>query len=643
MSKRHSTLNKSIHALITGAFLLFSNMLYAEVPKISVEDFFKNPQYAQVQVSPNGKYLAALAPLKGHRNIVVLALDDLKIKKATALTGFDDFDVTTFFWGNDDRIVFTIDKTGTESFALYAVNRTGGKVKTLVDPKVSVGARSIRAANVSDRLKDDPDHVMISYNKKRVKYPDIYKLNINTGKMKLVEKNNGKSVGTVSDRAGNVRLRAELDGLDTELFYRKKAGGEWQSLFKGNAMEEGIAPLAFDYDNETLYVASNIGRDKMAVYRYDLENNKLGEMLFSHDEVDVAGPIFSYADKKLIGFQYQTDKPQIELIDKTWKQIQMQLDQAFPNDQVRITNASDDEMIAIVAVSSDIKPVQYFLLDRKAGKMRFLVNSRPWIKPEEMAHMKPITYQARDGLTINGYLTLPRDYEKGRIPLIVNPHGGPFGPRDSWRYNAEHQLFANRGYAVLQMNFRGSGGYGRNFEHAGYRQWGGDMQNDVTDAVKWAIDQGFADKDKVCIYGASYGGYATMAGLTFTPELYKCGINYVGVTDMKLLFDTMPEAWEVQIEKMKLMHGDPSDKAYLDSISPLKHVENIRAPVLIIQGQADPRVNYKHATKLASRMDSLDKPYEWLMKKREGHGFRKEENVLEAYNMMDAFLAKHLK
>lgn len=626
--------------LLALSFLLNTTPLFADVRKIPVEDFFKNSQYSQLQISPNGKHLAALAPLKGHRNMVVLEVDDLS--KAKALTGFDDFDVRTFFWGNDERIVFTLDKKGTESFALYAVNRTGGKVKTLVEPRISMGARSIRAATVSDRLREDPDHIMISYNKRRVESPDIYKLNINTGKKKLIEKNSGKSTGTVSDRAGNIRVRADLDGLNTEVLYRKTADGEWQSLFKGNALNEGITPLAFDYDNETLYVASNIGRDRNAVYRYDLKNNKLGEMLFSHDEVDVAGPIFSYADKKLIGFQYQTEKLQTELIDPTWKQLQARLDQAFPDDIVRISSTSDDEQQSIVSVFSDIKPVRYYLLDRKAGKLRFLVNSRDWIKPEEMAPMKPITYQSRDGLTIHGYLTLPRDYKSGRIPLIVNPHGGPFGIRDSWGYNAEHQLFANRGYAVLQMNFRGSGGYGRKFEQAGYKQWGRKMQDDVSDAVKWAIDQDFADKGRVCIYGASYGGYATMAGLTFTPELYKCGINYVGVTDTELLFDTMPKAWEIAEEVMKQQIGDPDDEGFMDSISPLAHVEKIQAPVLIIQGQADPRVNYKHATMLKSRMDSLDKPYEWLMKKDEGHGFRKEENVLEAYHMMDAFLAKHL-
>ncbi|MGV6827343.1 MAG: S9 family peptidase [bacterium] len=595
-----------------------------------------------MQISPDGKHLAALAPLNGYRNIVVINIDDLT--QAKPLTGFDSFDVRTFFWGNDNRIVFTLDKEGMESFALYSVNREGGKVKTLIEPQVSIGARAIRAANVINVLKNDDEHILVSYNKRHVKYPDIYKLNIVTGKKELLAKNNNRSIGSITDHDGVVRARIELDDLNYEIFYRDTAEDDWRSIYVGNSLEESMGPIGFDYDNKTLYFSSNIGRDKMAIYTYDIANNKLGEMLFGHDEVDVNGPLFSYADKKLIGFSYTTDKNHLVYTDPTWKGLQESLDAAFPDDVVRISSLTDDAMRAIVAVGSDIKPVSYYLLDRKAGNMRFLVNTRDWIKPEEMAPMKPIQYTARDGLTIHGYLTLPRDYKEGdKVPLIVNPHGGPFGPRDNWRFNDEHQLFANRGYATLQMNFRGSGGYGHKFQAAGWGQWGKDMQNDITDAVNWAVKEGFADKNKVCIYGASYGGYATMAGLTFTPELYKCGINYVGVTDMNLLYDTMPEAWEVYLPQMKIQNGDPNDKAMMDAISPLRHVEKIQAPVLIIHGQADPRVNYKHATKLRSEMESHDKPYEWLMKKKEGHGFYKEENRLEAYTMMDEFLAKYLK
>jgi len=617
-----------------------SSVANATVRQIPVEDFFKNPQFMQLQLSPNGKYLAALAPYRGRRNIVVMETDGLK--KPKAVTDLEDYDIDTFFWGNDQRIVFTLDKEGTEAFALYAVDKDGGRVKTLVEPKISIGARAVRAAFVADRLRDDLDHVIVSYNKRRAKAPDLYKLNINTGKLKLIGKNNGKTQGNVLDREGKLRVIAELDGTTQTIRYRDNRKQDWRTLITSSALEEGIAPLAFDYDNSTLYVASNKGRDTSAIYKYNIKDNKLGELLFERKGVDVASPIFSFAKKKLIGFAWEDEKARISFIDKDRKALQDNLDKSFAGKTARITSLSDDEQLAVITTFSDTAPAEYYLLDRKKGNVKFLASSRNWIKPEEMAPMKPVQYQSRDGLTIHGYLTLPKDYQTGHIPLIINPHGGPFGVRDSWGFNPEHQLFANRGYAVLQMNFRGSGGYGHAFQNAGYKEWGNKMQHDITDGVQWAIKEGFADPEKVCIYGGSYGGYATMAGLTFTPDLYKCGINYVGVTDIELLFDTMPEAWELAEDVMKEQIGNPDDEKFMRSISPLHHVENIKAPLLIIHGKQDPRVNIKHATKLRSRMDDLNKPYEWLVKKKEGHGFSGEENRIEAYTKMDDFLRKSL-
>ncbi len=617
-----------------------SNIANAAVRQIPVEDFFKNPQFMQLQLSPDGKHLAALAPYNGRRNIVVMEANGLQ--KPKAVTDLEDYDIDTFFWGNDNRIIFTLDKDGTEAFALYAINKDGGHVKTLVEPKVSIGARAIRAAFIVDRLRDDPDHVIVSYNKRRVKAPDLYKLNINTGKLKVIGKNNGKTQGNVLDREGKLRIITELDGTTQTIRYRDNREQDWRTLMTSSALEEGISPLNFDYDGNTLYVASNKGRDSNAIYKYNIKDNELGELVFEQKGIDVTSLIFSYAKKKLIGFAWEDDKPRIIFIDEERKSLQKNIDLAFAGKIARITSLSDDEQLAVITTFSDTSPAEYYLLDRKKGNVKFLASSRNWIKPEEMAPMKPVQYQSRDGLTIHGYLTLPKDYQAGRIPLIINPHGGPFGVRDSWGFNTEHQLFANRGYAVLQMNFRGSGGYGHKFQTAGYKEWGNKMQNDVTDGVKWAIKEGFADPENICIYGASYGGYATMAGLTFTPELYKCGINYVGVTDIELLFETMPEAWELAEEYMKEQIGDPDNEKFMRSISPLYHVENIKAPLLIIHGKRDPRVNIKHATKLRSRMKDLNKPLEWLVKKKEGHGFSGEENRIEAYTKMDAFLKKSL-
>ena len=564
------------------------------------------------------------------------------LRKANAVTGLKKYDIRNFFWANDDRIVFTFDKEGEEAFGLYAVGREGGRVDTLVEPEVSWGARAIRFASVVDRLRDDPNHVIISYNKRRVESPDLYKLNVNNGDLDLIARNLGNSVGQVIDRAGVVRVRVDLDGTTYSVQYRESEKQDWRKILEGDALEEGISPLAFDYDNRTLYVASNVGRDRSAVYRYDLEKGELGELLFGHDEVDVDGsPIFSHAGRKLVGFSYTTDKPRVHFVDEERVALQKALDQAFPGKVALVTSWSDDETLAVVTTFSDRDPPRYYLYDKTSGQVRFLVAAMDWIDPKTMAPMKPIEYTARDGLKIHGYLTLPTSYDGKPVPMIINPHGGPW-VRDEWGFNPEHQFFANRGYATLQMNFRGSTGYGRSFTRAGDRQWGLKMQDDITDAVKWAIDQGFADPKRICIYGASYGGYATMAGLTSTPELYRCGINYVGVTDVELLFDTMPKHWEISREVMKAQVGNPKDEKFMKRISPLYHAEKIEAPVFIVHGKRDPRVDIRHAERLRDRLDDLDKPYEWLVKSKEGHGFVKEENRLELYRKMDAFLGKYL-
>jgi len=626
--------------VISSVFTI--NIVEAQVKQYTVEDFFKNSQFRSFKLSPNGKYLAALAPLRDRYNIIVMETDGLK--NMTAVTDLKDYDIDGFFWGNNDRIVFTLDKEGTESFALYSVKKEGGRVKTLVKPKISWGARAIRTASVIDRLPEDDDHVLVSYNKRKVKYPDIYKLNINTGKLTLLSKNPGDIIGSLYDHNSVLRIKIELEGVIQTTYYRDNEQQEWRVFSKSSMLEEGISPLSFDYDNTTLYVASNKGRDTQAIYKYNFEENKLGELLFAKDGVDVTSPIFSYAKKKLIGFEWQDEKPHIEYIDDDYKRSFKGLQQAFPDKEVVLSSTSRDEKLAVVMTYSDIATPKFYLYDINKKQVKFLGAYKNWIDPKDMAPMKPIEYTSRDGLTIHGYLTLPVDYKKGsgKIPLIVNPHGGPFGVRDSWGYNPEHQLFANRGYAVLQMNFRGSGGYGHKFATAGHKEWGNKMQHDITDSVEWAIKQGFADPDKICIYGTSYGGYATMAGLTFTPDLYKCGINYVGVTDVAMLFNTMPEAWEVQIDVMKEQIGDPDDNKFMESISPLFHVKNIKAPLLILHGKRDPRVVFKHATKLKSKMKKYNKPYEWLSKPKEGHGFQKEENKIEAYKLITKFLDKHI-
>jgi dipeptidyl aminopeptidase/acylaminoacyl peptidase len=536
-----------------------------------------------------------------------------------------------------------MDKDGREDFGLYSVDlRTKRpRIKTLIEP--SVTQSGVRFATVVSTLPDDPDHIIVQWNEKYVKFFGLYKVNVHGGRPELLTGKMTDVTNWFVDHDGEPRGAVKIDGLIGEFLYRGADDEDFRTLREFSLLDETISPLAFDFDNKTMYVASNIGRDKAAVYTYDPEADELGEVLFEHDEVDVTGLIMSRERKALLGFSYFDDYPQRHFIDDAERRIFERLEATFPGKTVSIVSTTRDEKLNILLVGNDRDPGSYYLYDREAGTVQFLVSRMRWIDPEQMSLMQPIAFTARDGMDIRGYVTIPKARQEGeKVPLIVNPHGGPFGVRDFWGFNPEHQFFASRGYAVVQVNYRGSGGYGRSFEQAGYGKWAQEMQNDVSDAVTYLVEEGIADPERVCIYGASYGGYATMAGLVFTPELYRCGINYVGVTDVALLFDSMPKSWEPMKEFMKVQIGDPEDEAFMESISPISHVENIDDPLLIVHGERDPRVVIEHATKLRRELKRHEKSYEWLVKGNEGHGFSKEKNRLELYKTMDAFLATNL-
>ncbi len=632
---------------------VFSTPAFSDASKIPVKDFFKNPEFSGLQLSPSGKYLAVLSPINDRRNIVVMDVDGLK--NVRPLTGLSNQDIAGFFWANDDKIVFTMDSDGNEAFSLFVVNRDGKpKIKTLVGS--SAGASGIRTASVIHQLPDDPDHILVQYNGRKVRAADIYKLPLDSrwndrrkknSKMQMIAKNPGDVQGWIVDHDGEVRGAYSVKGLKGKFHYKDKGEKEFRVLQEFNILDEGMNPLAFDWDNKTMYVASNVGRDRSAIYKFDPNKNELGEMVYGHDEVDVTGLMMSRKQKKLLGVTYFDDYPHRVYFDKDAEAQMKRLAEAFPDKRVSISSQSDDEMLQILVVGSDRDPGNYYLYDKKTGKVSFLLSVTKAINPDLMSPMKPIRFKSRDGLTMRGYITIPKDSDGKNLPLIVNPHGGPFGVRDFWGYNPEHQFFASRGYATVQVNYRGSGGYGRKFEQAGYGgKWGAEMQNDITDTVNYLVKEGIVDPKKVCIYGASYGGYATMAGLTFTPDLYQCGINYVGVTDVGLLFTSMPKYWEPLKEVMKVQIGDPEDKELMNRMSPLAHVDKIKAPLMIVHGAKDPRVVKQHANDLRDALEDRDitlSDDEWIMKNNEGHGFRKEENRIELYQKMEKFLAKHLK
>jgi len=608
-----------------------------DIPEIPVEDFFKNPEMASFQISPDGKYYSYRAPWQNRMNIFV---KEVGSDEATRVTEQTDRDIQGYFWANENRIVYLKDDNGDENFYLVAVDPDGSELTPLT--KIE-GVRT----QVIDDLEEDKDHMIIGLNQRNPQVFDPYRLNINTGDMEMIMENPGNITSWMTDHDGKLRVASTSDGVNTSLLYRESEDAPFETVLTTN-FKETLSPTFFTFDNEKLYAVSNLNRDKAAIVVFDPKTGKETEVLFEDDEFDVDGLSYSRKDKKLTVASYTGIKQELHFFDEEYEKIYEKLQAEFPGMEIYLTSTTDEEDKFIVRTYGDKSLGDYHLYDRKSGEITYIGDPSSWINEDHMASMNPITYQSRDGLTIHGYLTLPAGYsmdDASNLPVVVNPHGGPWA-RDTWGFNPEVQFMANRGYAVLQMNFRGSVGYGKEFWEASFREWGKKMQDDITDGVNWLVEKGIADKDRVAIYGGSYGGYATLAGMAFTPELYACGIDYVGVSNLFTFMNTIPPYWEPFKQMMYEMVGDPEDEQdslMLRSASPVFHADKIQAPLFIAQGAQDPRVNKDESDQMVAAMRERGVEVEYLVKDNEGHGFRNEENRFEFYRAMEKFLANHLQ
>jgi dipeptidyl aminopeptidase/acylaminoacyl peptidase len=512
------------------------------------------------------------------------------------------------------------------------------------------GSVVVRTASVLNRLKDDPKHILVSTPRpyKRTVVQDVKRLNIMNGKMRIVERNPGDFVGWFTNDDGVVIGALQLRDGKRTVFYRPTPEDDWQNLVTFEEANGGFTPAWISNDGQRMLVRSNMEpdgtiRDKAAIYEYDLVNKQLGKLVFEHPDVDVGGVMASDVKDEAVMITYNGDRPGYHYVDDEWARIMKGIQAAFPDRVVSPSSVTEDENLFIFTVWNERNPATYYLFDKRAGNMEELAVAMDWLDQDQLASMEPVRIQARDGLVLPAFLTIPAGSDGKNLPMVLNVHGGPWA-RDYWSFNPEVQLMANRGYAVLQVNFRGSTGYGQDFRNAARRQWGLKMQDDLTDAVNWAVDEGIADPNRICIYGGSYGGYAAMAGATFTPDLYQCAINYVGVTDINLLFDSMPSAWELLREEMKRDVGDPEkDADLLADRSPVNHADKIKIPILMAYGREDPRVVLEHALKMEKELQRYEKDYELIIKDKEGHGFRKFENQVEWYTRVIEFLDANLK
>jgi len=606
-----------------------------------LRDFFRNPERGYFRLSDDGATLGFMQPASvdgkpARMNIYVQPLQGSRPEgEPRRLTAETERDIADFFWKGSRTVLFQKDFGGDENFHVVAVDTDSGKVTDLTPFD---GVR----AHIEDDLEDDPDHVLISHNRRDPQVFDVYRVDVHTGQAELVAQNPGDIVGWQTDHAGRVRAAISSDGLDSTLLYRDDESQPLRKLITTD-YRTSVAPIFFTADDKRMYALSNRGRDKLALVVIDPARPDDEEVVFEPEGNDLDGASYSRLRKVLTLAVWQSDKVRRKFFDKETEDLYARLAAKLPGYEFALQNANRAEDKFIVAAYNDRTPGVRYLYDARADSLTELAVINPALPEQDMAPMQPVSYQSRDGLTLHGYLTLPAGREPRGLPCIVNPHGGPWA-RDGWGWNPEIQFLANRGYCVLQMNFRGSTGYGRKFWEAGFGQWGLAMQDDITDGVQWLVDQGIADPRRIAIYGGSYGGYATLAGVAFTPDLYAAAVDYVGVSNLFTFMETIPPYWKPMLAKMRDMVGDPvKDKDRLAATSPALHADRIRTPLFVAQGARDPRVNKAESDQMVEALRKRGVEVEYLVKDNEGHGFHNEENRYEFYEAMEKFLARYLK
>ena len=631
--------------------------LSAPAMAVDVAAFVKRDQFEDIKISPTGAYFAATVPLEDRTMLAILDRANNKLIGRFAMG--KNTHVSEFEWVNSERIVLSmVEKYGDldtpQSLGeLYAINADGSQAEVLVGQRVEgngLGSK-IQPKKAQERvftwlvdsLPNDDRNVLIGVSPFAADpFTRVEKMDVNSGRRVAVARAPVRNASFTTDNAGVVRF-ATGAGVDNSLktYYRGSEGGEWQLVNDEEATGLKQWPVGFSLDGKVAYLEAEQKTGPNAVLAFDTTTQAKTEVL-RDDNTDPARWIYRNGTRLPIGAAFSDGKPRTAFIDRSAPEARLQrsLEAAFADHAVTVTSQTTDGKTALVHVRSDRNPGDFYLFDTVTNKAAHLLSRRDWFDPELMAPVAPVSLKSRDGLALHGYLTTPKGSTGKNLPLVVMPHGGPFGVQDTWAFDDDAQMLAQAGYAVLQVNFRGSGGYGKAFTQAGARQWGGTMQDDVTDATRWAISEGIADRGRVCIYGASYGAYASLMGVAREPELYKCAVGYVGVYDLP----TMHTHGDIQQRGSGETYLNKwiGTRADLANASPNRMAERIKVPVFLAAGGEDQRAPIAHSEMMERALKKAGVPVETLYYPNEGHGFYKEEHRREYYTRLLAFLSRHL-
>ncbi len=636
---------KTAWKLALPALLCAANLLAQQPPLIDREILFGDPEISGAQLSPDGKYISFIKPWNKTRNIWVKRTEE-PFNAARLVTNETKRPVPAYFWSRDGKyILYVQDSGGDENYNIYAVNPSD---------KPASGAEAPPARNITDAKgvramifavpKSNPDAIYVGLNDRDKAWHDLYEVKISTGERKLLRKNTDRITGWVFDNDDKLRLATRsADNGDTEVL-RVDADG-FKQIYSCNVFEV-CAPFAFHKDNKRVWFASNKGDvDLISLDLLDPETGKAE--VFESDpmkRVDFGDPIISARTHELIATSYEDEKQRMYWRDKGFEADYNRVRKQLGDLELRLVSTTADEKLWLLSAYSDTEPGEVFLFDRASKKLTPQYKLREKLDRTALSPMKPIRYESSDGMEVPAYLTTPKGLEAKNLPTIILPHGGPWG-RDSWGYNGLAQFLANRGYAVLQPNFRSSTGYGKKFLNAGNNQWGEKMQDDLTWGAKYLVQKGIADEKRIGIMGGSYGGYATLAGVAFTPDRYAAAVDIVGPSNLITLLDSIPPYWEAARMMFAKRMGDPKTpegKAQLERQSPLNSASKIKTPLMVVQGANDPRVNKAEADQIVIALRDRKFPVEYLVAPDEGHGFARPVNNMAMFAAAEKFLAKHL-
>lgn len=615
----------------------------------TLEDFFDTGGYVEVKISPSGEFYSITYQEGNEVKLVIL---NKETGKTTSAFSFGDYQkVMTVTWLNDERFMMTVAKT------VGYLDTKGGRPYYVVSNVDGSNRREVLFSNTSymnviSLLPNDKENILVT----KGHYNDdfavkVHKLNIYNGKMDYVAGQPKEDVfGITTDIDGNPRIafsykEKKEQGLgkgDLKVYFKKTVKGDWESLnLKKLNYQKGdtLAFLGMNLEGDKAFILNDSGRKTKAIYAFDLATEKLN-LLASNDSVDITDAIVGpHGD--VIGVTFDPDYPSYKYFDPSGKNIIFKnLNDTFKNYRLEFTSHSKSQNLAVFKVEADTTPTTFYLYDLEKKQATFIASQAPKIKKENLSPMEPFRIKARDGMELNGYLTIPKNKEDKNLPTIVVAHGGPHGPRDFWGYRTDVQYLASLGYAVIQVNFRGSGGYGKSFEESGYRKWGREMQDDITDATHWAIAQGISDEERICIYGGSYGGYAALMGVIREPDLYKCALGYVGVYSLPEMKESgdIPKS-ESGRKYLEMVHGQ--DLEDMKSRSPAFNVDKIKASLFIAHGKDDVRVPMEQFEALTNALDEIDYPYESMVRD-EGHGYHQPKNKTDFYTKMASFFEDNL-